>query len=188
MLIPYPHKAKFYLPAIVLSLLAMISCHKKESGILSYSVSFKVNGNSVSFSVSDSASISQVSDSPYFYNVFNLGAFQTDSLGSSSISLAMSDSNSITTGIYNNDENSLNPSPFFITINYVSDSGQVYVSSDYLGTTSYIPLPEDNIISITEISSTYIQGTFQGTLVPVGASSGNYITITDGEFTVYTRQ
>jgi len=170
----------------ILLFISICACRKKTE-LVTYGVNFTVNGVAVNFTKYDSGSLGSYGVSPQDYYI-NFGATPTDSATTnlSSIYVVMSDKIPITTGYYDNDEPSMTIIPFKISLNYTTPDGQNYFSSDYLGDSSYIPLPVDNKIVLTEINSTYIKGTFQGTLVPFGPYTGNYITITNGAFTVHT--
>jgi hypothetical protein len=90
----------------------------------SYGVSFMVNGSAnFTFTKNDSGQINQ---NPPQSSYFAWQTWQSDSLNSAYISLFVIDSNSITPGIYDNDEPSNAISPFKISMSYTDATGQSF--------------------------------------------------------------
>lgn len=155
----------------IISITLLISCSKKEDSALNtdsdYFMSFKANGTEIIYTDILSA---QFEDAPN-QNIHGLTMAGANFNGSSTdedFGIILMNDTPITEGSYNQD---------YIPNTYASRAFMSYIKGEQ-GYSSASPLLSDVAkanVTITEITNTYISGTFSGTLVK---SDDDYSVIT----------
>ena len=170
---------KKILQVAVFLLFILTSCKKKSEDNLVpvNTITAAVDGENISLSTNISAKFStnQIGKLSYTLNI--QGATSSKAFG---ISLTSFDKNSITKGTYTL-ASSKNSTPIWVYVAY-----EDYELSGNVPDQPYITDPngiQPTTITITSISSTNVQGTFNGTLVYSQGGSGTK-TVTNGKFNV----
>lgn len=111
--------------------------------------------------------------------------------GKNTLTIFVSDTEGFTTGInYSNFPGAGDDYPDFVfTMGYYDQDGNLYVASGQGDSPIYMELYEPAFVTFSEITDTYISGTFSGTLIWYDTSQGtnelvDTVVISEGKFKV----
>lgn len=154
-----------------LAIFLLNSCKKDQtnSNAYSYFMKFDVDGKTIEFTTQASlvAAFSSSGTTVKQYNALFTGYNSNSNMG-----LQIFDGNAITTGTYTG-YTIVNSAVVGVLIGYQDTSGTLYTQ----GTTN-----SDAVITISEMTTSTVKGTFSGTLKATGKSD---ISVTNGQFYVW---
>jgi hypothetical protein len=154
---------KLFVIAVLGSVL-LVSCKKSKSGGLGQgNVQATIDGTTTTFNIAAGISTNGGKD-------IDIVSSNGTTAGSTGLEIDISDNNAIVTGTYH--DKSLNNTGLFLSL----PSGDFYANAELVNT----PIA----ITVTSISSTQIQGTFQGDIYLNEDSTSTKKTITNGKFNV----
>lgn len=156
----------------VIAVFAMLlsSCKKSSTSGTSYYVKGNVNGTLVNYTGFTSAIFTTLPGSPAYY-VLGIQGQQSQNASTNLFGIVVTDLSQITTKTYTD---ATVGSTVQGVVSYYDNSNNQYSSA--------FAVTPGVTITISEITSTYVAGTFSGTVTDI--SSGQIQTITNGSFKV----
>lgn len=170
--------------AILLSLL--VGCAKEDDGTTGneYYFRFKVDGKQQEYAYGDNQ-VNLIASSTYneklgVYSINISGVKNIFESGTNTLTVLISDSKGVSPGVnYSNIPGEGDDYPDFIfSMGYYNNEGNLYISGG-AGDSPVFDLYEPAFIEFTEITESYISGTFSGKLIWYDSSNGTNVFVDD---------